>query len=121
MTETEQWVNQTCERIIASGHVRLYRDLYKDLRQTLPCAEACRLIAEGLHATRFHYLPEGGPGRWRTAGDRAIAIAALWRLSRLGRHRGMAECPRCSWPAAPAPDLLGWCRGCREEGEGDGI
>jgi hypothetical protein len=82
VTETKQWVNQTCERIVASGHVRLYKDLYKDLREWLPCGVACRLIAEGLRQTRVLYLPLGGLPVWHRLGERNRAIAALRRLER---------------------------------------
>lgn len=82
MTETEHWVNQTCEWIVSSGHVRLYRDLYRDLRESLPCGVACRLIAGGLVRTRALLTPVGRHRSTCPVAVRARAIAALKRLAR---------------------------------------
>jgi hypothetical protein len=92
VTETEQWANDTCERIMASGHIRLYRDLYKDLRERLPCGVACRLIREGLWRTREHGWV--GPvlvGRGELGG-RTRAITALRRLERYADVKEWGEC-----------------------------
>jgi hypothetical protein len=88
VTQTEQWVNDTCERIVAGGAIWLYKDLYKDLRRTLPCAEACWLIHEALHRTRLSMILAGVSMPWRPIGERTRACAALLRLA---RYANLAE------------------------------
>lgn len=92
MTETQQRVNEACDRIMSSGHVRLYRDLYKDLRERLPCGVACRLIRKGLQQASVLYLPLGGMPAWRRLDDRNLAITALWRLERYADVKEWGEC-----------------------------
>lgn len=87
-TDTERRVNVACEQIVASGHVRLYRDLYKDLRERLSCGVACRLIETGLRHTRYAGGPDDSGPPPRVSASRAIAIAAL---KRLGRYAGWVE------------------------------
>jgi hypothetical protein len=91
VTETEQWVNDTCERIVAGGVIWLYRDLYKDLRQTLPCGLACRLIRKGLVRTHLRPVLAGVPMPWRPIGERTRACAALHRLERYEREQDWDE------------------------------
>jgi hypothetical protein len=92
VTETERWVNDTCERICAGGVVWLYKDLYKDLRQTLPCGVACRLIREGLDRTRLRPVLAGVPMPWGPFGERLRVFAALWRLERYADVKEWGEC-----------------------------
>lgn len=82
MTDTERYVNGVCERIMASGQVRLYRDVYKDLRERHPCDVACKLVAGGLRRTRILYRPDGVYPSSAACAARARAIAALERLER---------------------------------------
>lgn len=82
MTETEQWVNDTCERLVAGGALWVYKDLYKDLRERLPCGVACGLIYNALYRTRLKPVLAGVPMVWQPIGARARAIAALTRLER---------------------------------------
>lgn len=91
MTDAERYVNQTCERVVASGHVWLYRDLYRDLRERLPCGATCRLLEEGLRLTRLSDARRHAPDWRRTGSRRARAIAALRRLGHYAwlRERGM--------------------------------
>jgi hypothetical protein len=92
VTETQQWVNDTCERIVAGGAIWLYRDLYKDLRRTLSCAEACWLIHDALHRTRLSMILAGVPMPWRPIGERTRACAALLRLARYADVKERGEC-----------------------------
>lgn len=91
MTEAEHWVNEVCDRLVASGHVRLYKDLYKDLRARLSCGVACGLIEVGLRLTRQSGARRYAPD-WRLTGSRrARAIAALRRLDRWAARRGIEQ------------------------------
>jgi hypothetical protein len=92
VTQTERWVNEVCDRIMSSGYVRLYKDLYKDLRERLPCGVACRLIREGLAQAQVFYLPLGGMPIWRRLDARARALDALRRLERWADVREWGEC-----------------------------
>jgi hypothetical protein len=92
VTQTEQRANEACDRIMSSGHVRLYRDLYKDLRERLPCGAVCRLIRRGLQQATVLYLPLGGMPAWRRLDDRTRAVAALKRLERYADVKEWGEC-----------------------------
>lgn len=120
MTETERWVNETCGRIMASGHVRLYRDLYKDLRESLPCRESCRLIEAGLDATRGRGNVTDPCVTGCLMSERARAMAALTRLARWAWLRDAPRCRRCglAYSSVQPPD----CRGgtCQARGASDG-
>jgi hypothetical protein len=82
VTQTQQWVNDTCERIVAGGVVWLHKDLYKDLRERLPCGVACRLIYTALDRTCLKPVLAGVPMPWGPFGERLRAFAALKRLER---------------------------------------
>jgi hypothetical protein len=82
VTDTERWVNGVCGLIVATGTVRLYKDMYKDMRERLPCGVACRLIENGLRHTHYAGGPDDPYLPPRVFGDRARAIAALKRLER---------------------------------------
>lgn len=90
-SDTERYVNLTCESLVVTGHILLYRDLYKDLRERMPCGQACRLIAAGLDATRQSPHRVWTERHWCVAGWRARAIAALHRLGRYAAPREIGE------------------------------